>query len=58
MMDVNELALSKLQIGQSNLKEEPVDMTDLLIPPPTTRTLEEMAEKNDSDELSKVEKRQ
>ena len=57
-MDVNELTLSKLQTEQTDPKEEPVNMTDSLIPPLITKALEETAEKNDSDELSKVEKRQ
>ena len=57
-MDVDKLALSKLQIGQSDPKEELVDVTDVLIPPPTTKVLEETAEKNNSNELSKAEKRQ
>ena len=52
MMDVNELVLSKLQIGQSDPKEELVDMTNSL----TTKALEEMAEKNDSNELSEAAK--
>ena len=57
-MDVNELVLSKLQIGQTDPKEELVNMTDSLIPSPITKAPEDMVEKNDSDELSKAEKRQ
>ena len=57
-MDFNKLAFSRLQMGQSHLKEEPVDFTDSLIPPLTTKALEKMEEKNDRDELSKVEKKQ
>ena len=56
--DVNKLALSKLQIRQTDLKEELVNVTDSLIPPPITKAVEERAEKNDSHELCKVEKRQ
>ena len=48
-MDVDELALSKLQIRQSDPKEELVDVTDSLILPPTTKAPEDMAEKNDAD---------
>ena len=33
-MNVDKLAFSKLQIRQSDLEEEPVSMTDLLVPPP------------------------
>ena len=54
--DVDELALSKLQIGQSDLKEEQVDSTDSLIPPTTTKAPNEIVEKNDSDALSEAEK--
>ena len=43
------LALGKLQIRQSDPKEELVYMTDSLILAPTTKALEDMAEKNDSD---------
>ena len=57
-MDVDKLALIKLQTGQSDLKEELVDVTDSLIPPLITKAPEEMAEKNDSNELSKAVKRQ
>ena len=32
--DIDEVAFSKLQIGQSNLKEELIEVTDSLIPPP------------------------
>ena len=33
-------------------------MTDLLILPPTTKTLEDTAEMNDNDELSEAERKQ
>ena len=57
-MDADELAISKLQIRQNDPKEELVDMTDLLVLSPTTKAPEDMGEKNDSDELSKVERKQ
>ena len=56
--DVDEIAFSKLQIRQSDLKEEPVEMTDPLILPPMTKAPEDTVEKNDSNELSKVERKQ
>ena len=56
-MDVDGLALNKLQIGQNDPKEEQVDVTESLIPPLTTKALEKMAEKTDNDVLTKVEKR-
>ena len=54
--DIDELALSKLQVGQNDLKEEQVNVTESLIPLLTTKALEEMTEKTD-DELTKAEKR-
>ena len=36
-MDVNKLALSNLKIGQTDPKEEWVNMIDSLIPPPITK---------------------
>ena len=54
--DVDELALSKLQIGQNDSKEEQVNITELLILLPTTKALEKTNKKID-DELTEVEKR-
>ena len=54
--DIDELALSKLHIGQNDPKEEQVDVTGSLIMPSTTKTLEEMVEKTDG-ELAKAEKK-
>ena len=56
--DVNEIPVSKLQIRQNDLKEEPVEVTDSLIPSPMTKAPEGMIEKNNSDELSKAERKQ
>ena len=55
--DVNKVAFSKLQIGHSNLKEELIEVTDSLIPPPLTEIPEDRAGENDSEELSKVERK-
>ena len=55
--DVDEVGFSKLQIGQSDLKEEPKKVTDSLVPPPLTETPEDMAGKNDSKELSEAERK-
>ena len=57
-LDVDDLAFNKLQIRQSDLKEKTVDMTDSLVLPPSTKGLEDTAEKNDKDELSKGERKQ
>ena len=56
-MDVNEIALSKLQIRQSDPKEEPIEVTDSLIPPPLTETPGGMTGKNDRKELLEVERK-
>ena len=53
--DVDEGAFSKLQIRQSDLKEEPIEVTDSLIPAPPTKTPEDMTERNDGEELSEAE---
>ena len=55
--DVNEVAFSKLQIGQSNLKEEPIEVTDALVPPPSTKIPRDMTGKNDGKELSETERK-
>ena len=54
--DVDGLALSKLQIGQNDPKEEQVNVAELLIPLPTTKAPEETTEKT-NNELTEVEKR-
>ena len=55
--DVNKVAFSKLQFRQSNAKEELIEVTDSLIPPPPTETPEDMAGKNNSEELSEAERK-
>ena len=52
--DVDEIDFSKLQITQSDPKEE---LTDSLIPPPMTKTPEDMVQKNDNNELSKMDRK-
>ena len=44
-MDVDEIPFSKLKIRQSDPKEEPVEVTDSLILPPTIKALEDRVEK-------------
>ena len=55
---INEIPFSKLQIRQNDPKEELVEITDSLILPPMTKALEDTVEKNDSDKLSEVERKQ
>ena len=55
--NVKEIAFDKLQIGQSDPKEKPVEVTDSLIPPPLTEMLEDTAGKNDSDKLSEAKRK-
>ena len=57
-MDINEVALSKLQIRQSDLKEEPLEVMKSLIPlPPMTDTSQDTTEDTNGEGLSEVEKR-
>ena len=55
--DVNEIVLSKLQIEQSDLKEEMTEVTDSLTPPPPTEMPEDMVGENANKELSEVERK-
>ena len=48
--DVDEIAFSKLESGQSDLKEELVEVTDSLIPPPMTKMPEDTVEKNEQQQ--------
>ena len=56
-MDIDEVAFSKLQIRQSNLKEEPLKVITSLIPPPTTEASADAMENTDGEGLSEAEKR-
>ena len=56
--DIDEVAFSKLQIGQSDLKEEPLEVTNSLIPPPSTmEILGDMTENTDEEGLMEAERR-
>ena len=56
-MDTDEVAFSKLQIGQSNPKKESLEVMKSLIPPPSVaEALEEMTENTYREELLKAEK--
>ena len=56
--DIDEVAFSKLQIGQSDPKEEPIEMTDSLFTPPSVmETPGDMTGNTDKEELFKAEKR-
>ena len=56
--DTDKVAFSKLQIGQSDPQEEPLEVTTLLIPPPpTTEALGDMIENTNREGLSEAEKR-
>ena len=53
------VAFSKLQIGQSNLKEKPIEVMNSLIPPlpPVTETPGDITRNTNGEELSEAEKR-
>ena len=56
--DINNVAFSKLHNGQSNLREELIEVTDSLIPPPPKmKTPGEMTGNTDREELSEVERK-
>ena len=55
--DINEVAFSKLQIIQSNPKEEPIEVTDSLVPPPLTETPGDTTGKNNDKELLDAERK-
>ena len=55
--DVDEVACSKLQIGQGGLREEPIEVTDSLIQPLLTETPEDMTGNNDGKELLEEERK-
>ena len=56
--DVNEVAFSKLQIRQSDPKEEPIEVMDSLIPPPPLmETSGDTTGNTNREELSEAEKR-
>ena len=56
--DIDKVAFSKLQIRQSNPKEELIEVTDSLIPPPPVmETPGDMTGNANKEELSEVEKR-
>ena len=55
--DTDEVAFSKLQIRQSSPKEEMLEVTTSLIPPPTvTEASEDAMENNNGEGLWEVEK--
>ena len=56
--DVDEIPFSKLQIRERDLKGEPAEVKDSLILPPMTEAPEDTVEKNDSNKLSKAERKQ
>ena len=56
--DIDEVAFSNLQIRQSILKEEPIEVTKSLIPPPPmTEAPEDITENTNGEGLLKAEKR-
>ena len=55
---IHEVAFSELQIRQSNLKEEPIEvMTSVSPPPQVTETPGEVTENTNEEELLEAEKK-
>ena len=58
MTDIDEIAFSKMQIRQSDLKKEPIELTDSLIAqPPMMEIPGDMTGNIDREELLEAEKR-
>ena len=57
-MGIDKVSLSKLQIGQDDQKEEPLEVRDSLVPPPPmTETSEDMTENTNKEVLTEVERK-
>ena len=54
IMDVDEIPFSKLQIGQDSHKEEPLELTESLVLPPSTLATLEDTTKNTDKGLTEV----
>ena len=56
--DIDKVPFSKLQIGQDNQKEEPLEVTESLVPPPPiTEASDNTVENTNGEELMEAEKR-
>ena len=57
-MDIDKVPVSKLQIGQDDQKEEPWEVMESLIPPPSmTETSDNTAENTNGEELAEAERK-
>ena len=57
-MDIDEVPFSKPQIGQDDQKEEPLEVTESLVQPPsTTEISDDTAENTNGEELTETENR-
>ena len=55
-MDIDEIPFNKLQIGQDDLKDEPLEVIESLVPPPQMmETSDKTAENTNGEELMEVE---
>ena len=58
--DIDEVPFSKLQIGQDDQKEDPLEVMESLAPPPpppVTETSDNAAENTNGEELTEVERK-
>ena len=56
-MDIDEVPFSKLQIGQGNQKEEPLEVMESLVPPPPMTESSDDTAENKNEEIMEAEKR-
>ena len=57
--DIDEIPFSKLQVGQDYSKEEPLEVTELLVPPPlqVTETSDNTVENTNGVDLTEAERK-
>ena len=57
-MDIDERPFNELQIGQDDSKDEPLEVTESLVPTPqVTETSDDTAENTDEEELTEAERK-
>ena len=56
--NIDEIPFNKLQIGQDDLKDEPLEVMELLVPPPQGMEIsDDTAENTNAEELTEVERK-
>ena len=55
--DIDEVPFHKLNIGQDEWKEEPLEVTELLVPPPSTSATADATTENTDEGLTETKMR-